>query len=113
MIRNFKAYWPLVKLVVLIVIPIILLILPADFFNDGQAVCLSVLLAGVECYACGLTRGMMHLIHFDFAEAYYFNPLSFVVFPLLAWVWGRWLWQAWRKVQHNRKLHLDHAGRDQ
>jgi hypothetical protein len=61
---------------------IILLILPASFFDDGPPLCLSVLVAGIECYACGMTRGIMHLIHFDFHTAWDYNPLAFLVFPL-------------------------------
>lgn len=41
----------------------------------------------MECYACGLTRGIMHLIHFDFAGAWHFNKLTFIVFPMLFPMW--------------------------
>jgi hypothetical protein len=61
---------------------IVLLILPSSFFDDGPPLCLSVLVAGIECYACGMTRGIMHLIHFDFNTAWDYNPLAFAVFPL-------------------------------
>jgi hypothetical protein len=57
--------------------------LPSNYFDDGPPMCLSVILANRECYGCGMTRGVMHLIHFDFMEAWKFNKLSFVVFPLL------------------------------
>ena len=67
----------------LIVAGLILLILPADFFEKGQSICISVLLLHKQCYACGLTRGIMHLIHLDFKEAYQYNKLCFIVFPLL------------------------------
>lgn len=72
----------------LLAISIILLILPSDFFDNGQSICLSVILANRECYACGMTRGIQHLIHFEFAEAYKFNKLSFVVLPLIIFVLG-------------------------
>lgn len=61
---------------------ITLLILPADYFDTGQALCLSVLIADVECYGCGMTRAIQHMIHFEFEEAWMFNKLSFVVAPL-------------------------------
>jgi Protein of unknown function (DUF2752) len=81
-----------VRLLLLIGIPIILLLLPKDFFDDGPPLCLSVLLLGEECIACGMTRACMYLIHFDFGGAYYWNALSFIVFPILAFIWGWWLW---------------------
>ncbi|MFZ6051223.1 DUF2752 domain-containing protein [Halocola ammonii] len=72
---------------VLIAIPIVLLLMPADYFDSGESICLSHLMAGVDCYACGMTRSVMHLIHFDFATAWDFNPLGFVVLPLLMLYW--------------------------
>jgi hypothetical protein len=44
------------------------------------------MLFDVKCYACGLTRGIQHLIHFDFKKAYDYNPLSFIVFPLVIYL---------------------------
>lgn len=65
----------------LILAPIVLLILPADYFDTGSTVCLSVLLFHRKCIGCGITRAIMHLIHFDFTQAAHFNKLSFVVLP--------------------------------
>lgn len=48
--------------------------------------CLSKVLAGMECYGCGMTRAIMHLIHLDFTEAYQYNKLSFIVLPLLSFL---------------------------
>jgi hypothetical protein len=69
--------------------PFLLFIMPVDFFDSGESVCLSKLLANIECYACGLTRGTMHFIHFDFSGAWEFNKLTFIVVPLLAVYWLR------------------------
>lgn len=63
-----------------------LLFLPADFFDNGQSICISVLLLDKTCYACGMTRAIQHLIHFEFQAAYEYNWLSFIVFPLLVYV---------------------------
>lgn len=67
----------------LILAPFGLLILPSSFFDSGESICLSVMLFDIECYACGLTRAIQHLIHLEFSIAYEFNKLSFLVFPLL------------------------------
>ena len=67
--------------------PIVLTMLPANYFDEGQSLCLSVFLLNTECFACGLTRGTMHLIHFDFFTAYSFDKGSFVLFPLLVYLW--------------------------
>tara|TARA_B100000683_G_C12433656_1_gene532906 strand:- start:674 stop:961 length:288 start_codon:yes stop_codon:yes gene_type:complete len=69
--------------VILILIPLILIFLPANFFDSGDSVCLSIMIFDKECYACGMTRAIQHLIHLDFAKAISFNKLSILVFPLL------------------------------
>jgi hypothetical protein len=76
-----------IKLILLILIPITLLSLPANFFDNGKSVCLSVMLLDIECYGCGITRAIMHLIHFDLEEALYYNSLSFIVLPILIYTW--------------------------
>ena len=76
---------------ILIVAPIILFILPVDYFDYGKSMCVSRLLFDVSCYGCGMTRAIMHLIHFDFEGAMEFNRLSFFVFPLLFILWLKWL----------------------
>jgi hypothetical protein len=71
----------------MVTLPAFLFLLPIDFFDSGQSVCLSVLLLDIECYGCGMTRALMHLIHFDFATAWSYNKLSFVVLPAFFWLW--------------------------
>ena len=100
-IQRFNKPLLWLRLALYIILPIVLLLLPSDFFDDGPPMCLSVLLADMECYGCGLTRGMMHLIHFEFVDAYYFNALSFVVFPLLAFLWVRWFLRDWKRLQQS------------
>jgi hypothetical protein len=88
-IRNFNNRFRFLLLSILgvglLALPLILLLLPADHFDKGKSVCLSVVLLKMECYGCGMTRAMMHLIHFEFTEAFYYNSLSFIVFPFLAY----------------------------
>lgn len=90
---NYLKIWRYIRILFWIIVPVILLVLPADFFDQGQSLCLSILLLNQECYACGLTRAIMHLIHLEFGEAYYYNMLAFIVFPLLAYQWYLWFWQ--------------------
>jgi len=70
----------------LVALPLILIILPANFFDSGQSMCLSIIILDRECYACGMTRAVQHLIHFDFISAYNFNKISFIVVPLLIYL---------------------------
>lgn len=68
-------------------LPLLLLLLPADFFDDGPAVCPSQLFLGVECLGCGLTRATQHLLHLDWQIALDYNPLVLLTTPFLAWLW--------------------------
>lgn len=77
--RKQKGY---TVISLLMLLGITLLILPAGYFDQGQSVCLSVLLFDMQCYACGMTRAVQHLIHLDFAAAADYNKLAFIVVPL-------------------------------
>ena len=70
----------------LLIIPLVLVFLPKTFFNEGQSICVSFLLFDTECYGCGMTRAIQHLLHLDFSAAYSFNRLSFIVLPLSLYV---------------------------
>ena len=72
-----------------ILVPVVLLLLPADQFDTGTSLCLSKLLLDRACYGCGMARAIMHLIHFDFSAAFAYNKLAFIVFPVLAYLWGQ------------------------
>ncbi|TAE74535.1 MAG: DUF2752 domain-containing protein [Bacteroidetes bacterium] len=88
--RHLALILSTVKIIFYIAVPLAVLILPVDYFDKGESVCLSVNLLDVECYACGLTSAMMHITRFDFETAFAYNMLSFIVFPLLSILWCFW-----------------------
>jgi hypothetical protein len=71
----------------LLVLAVLLILLPADFFDGSTTICLSRVLFDIECYACGMTRACMRIIHLEFREAMDFNLLAFAVMPLLGFIW--------------------------
>ncbi|WP_366941084.1 DUF2752 domain-containing protein [uncultured Pedobacter sp.] len=75
------------KAIALAVFPLVLIVLPASYFDTGKSICLFTLLTDIPCYGCGLTRACMHLIHFNFEMAANFNKISFVVFPILCFLY--------------------------
>ena len=101
---NFSLLFNRSKLAFIVLVPVVLLLLPADFFDSGKSVCLSKIFFDVQCYACGLTRGIMHLIHLEFEEAFAYNMLSFIVLPLLMVVWIQWFFKEW-KLYKQLKTH--------
>lgn len=82
-----KIYLLLLWKICLVGLPIVLLLLPADFFDSGETVCLSHTLFDLECPGCGMTRAMMHLIHFNLETAIDFNVFVLIVAPLLFLIW--------------------------
>ena len=85
-----KTYYKIVLLSFLVTVPFVLLILPANFFDNGKSICLSQLLLNRECFGCGMTKGVMHLIHLELEEAFAYNMLSYIVVPLLSLIWIQW-----------------------
>ena len=85
----------------LLIAPVVLLLLPIDFFDGGQSICVSTLLFDQECYGCGITRGVHHLIHLDFNAADEYNKLSFLVLPVMIYIWVMELWRI-RRILKNQ-----------
>lgn len=96
--NQIKLTISLLLLVFLIASPLTLLILPATFFDEGKSLCLSQILLGKSCPACGMTRGIMHLIHLNVEEAFAYNMMSFIVLPLLIVLWFQWVKQLYMKI---------------
>jgi len=85
-------------LVFLILTPVIVLILPADYFDYGPTICPSKRFFDIECFGCGMTRAVMHLVHLDFDSAIYFNKGSLLLAPVLGALWVFWIKNAIIKV---------------
>lgn len=76
----------------MLLLPAVLLALPADVFDQGPALCLSRVLFDQECPGCGMTRACMRLAHGHWSEAAGFNRLAYAVFPLLCILYAaEWL----------------------
>lgn len=86
--KPYKEIIKYFKIVLLLSIPITLWILPSNFFDNGKSISIFALM-GIEdyIYSTGMTRSIMHLMHFDFAGAIEYNKLSFIVLPLLFLLW--------------------------
>ena len=92
-------------LVLLLLTPIVLWILPADFFDHGEVIlCPSRAWFDIECFGCGMTRAIMHFHHWEFADAIYFNMGSVLVYPGLIITWGMWVFSAAKRLDLLRFL---------
>lgn len=90
LLKRLEPVW----LIALLIFPIVLWVLPADFFDEGQAVCPSRVFFDIECLGCGMTRAVMHMHHFDYEEAFYYNYGVLLVYPILVIIWGFWVYKS-------------------
>ena len=93
----------------LVLLPIVLILLPAGFFDNGESVCLSVRFFKLTCYGCGITRAVQHLIHLDFEVAYTYNKLSVLVLPVLLFVWAGEIKRIVFIFKKNKKVEQNHT----
>lgn len=91
------------KLSGLISIPIVLWILPADFFDHGPPMCLSQILLHKSCPGCGLTRAVQHSMHLGFTDAWDFNKLIILIFPALIYFWAKEILKAFASLKEEQE----------
>ena len=86
--RAIHLLW----LAALLLCPIVLWLLPVEYFNsEGVLACPSRSLFDIECLGCGLTRAVMHFHHFEFQEAIYYHMGVVLFYPFLVWLWQKWV----------------------
>lgn len=105
--QHYNKTFLILRLIFWVAVPVVLLVLPPTFFDEGRVVCMSRLLFDVECLGCGMTRASMHLIHGDMESALFYNGLSLIVTPLFAFLWAKWAWsdyQFWAKRSKTKSL---------
>jgi hypothetical protein len=89
--KNIDKIW----LGLLLIQPIVLWILPGDIFDDtGIELCPSKAIFNFECLGCGMTRAVMHMHHFEFQDAIFFNYGVLAIYPALVIVWFIWVKRA-------------------
>ena len=72
-----------------LLLPVGLFLVPTSWLEGKPSLCLSRLLFGVRCPGCGMVRATSSVVHGHFKQAWHYNPLIVVVFPLLCYVWLR------------------------
>ena len=87
--RGISWAW----LVALLAFPIVLWLLPADQFDEGESMCPSVLLFDTECPGCGSTRAVQHLHHAEVDEAIYYHSAAPFIYGFLVLLWCVWTYR--------------------
>jgi Protein of unknown function (DUF2752) len=76
-----------IKLGALLLLPPGLFLLPLSYMESMPSVCLIKNITGYECPGCGMTHSVFNILHGNFIQAFYYNKLVIVIFPLLAYIW--------------------------
>ena len=97
---NIKA---IIWLLVLIAIPLVLIILPSDYFDSGETICPSKRFLDLECLGCGLTRGIQHTLHFEFETGWDYNKLSPFILLILIYYWAKLLIKNFRQLKKGNR----------
>lgn len=82
---EIMEYKKRVRKVLLIILPVLIVgLLYAGFIEmTGMGLdCLIYENTGIKCPGCGVTRMCMHILHFDFKEAFLSNQLLFIALPI-------------------------------
>lgn len=96
-----KKYLILFKLLIFLLVPLTLILLPTDHFDEGQSISLFEWVGAENYYSKGITRACMHFIHLDFSGAWQYNKLVVIVMPLLSYLWFKEGWLTFIKIRKN------------
>ena len=72
--RNFKLILRLARLCFYLAFFLAFIIIPTETFLDAS-ICLTRNATGLLCPTCGVTRAFSSIMHFNFMDAYNFNPI--------------------------------------
>lgn len=98
MFKNNKTVI-ILWLIALLSVPIILWILPGDYFDDGKLImCPSRAWFDIECFGCGMTRAVQHAHNFQWEDAVYYNYGVLAIYPGLIFVWFTWVYGSIKKL---------------
>jgi hypothetical protein len=94
--KWFNVLW----MIGLLAFPLVLWLMPSTFFdNTGFELCPSKAIFNFECFGCGMTRAVMHMHHFEWQDAIFYNYGVVAIYPALVIVWMIWLNKARKRHQ--------------
>lgn len=74
---DVKKFWP---------IPVLLVILYAVLHKLENAFCPMVIIFGLPCPGCGITRALLYVLQGQFSKAFYMNPTVYLWIAFLIYI---------------------------
>ncbi len=93
-----------IKLGALLLLPLALFLLPLSYIDSMPSVCLIKNITGHECPGCGMTHAILNIFHGNFTQAFYYNKLVIVIFPLLSYIWLKTIAVSYKKLTSDFKI---------
>jgi hypothetical protein len=91
LLKSITANIDLRKLFFVIILGIIFFSIPKIYLGDTFPICLYRMILNKKCIGCGTTRALWSVLHFNFNEAYKYNKMIIITFPLLMGCILKWL----------------------
>ena len=100
-IENSNKLYKYLLMAGMIFIPALLFLLPSNFLDNRETICLFTKITGYHCMGCGITRACFSIIHFDFLKAWNLNKLSIIIFPILLYGYTQTFYQQLKSLKEN------------
>jgi hypothetical protein len=97
--KKIKANVKFWKIFLIMVLGIVFYYIPKDYLGETYPICLYRILFGIKCIGCGTTRALWSILHLKFKDAYEYNKLIIISFPLLVFCLIWWSFKANEKSQ--------------
>jgi hypothetical protein len=91
LLKNVTANINLRKLFFVIILGIIFFSIPKIYLGDTFPICLYRIILNKKCIGCGTVRAVWSILHFKFNEAYEYNKMIIITFPLLMGCIIKWI----------------------
>jgi len=89
--KNKTADVILSKILFIIILGTLFFFIPKKYLGDTFPLCLYRIVFGKKCIGCGTTRAVWSVLHFQFYEAYAYNKMIILTFPLIIGSIIKWI----------------------
>jgi hypothetical protein len=79
------------RLFSVIFLGIIFYFVPKIYLGDTFPICLYRIILNKKCIACGTTRAVWSILHCNFSDAYEYNKMIIITFPLIIACIVKWI----------------------
>jgi hypothetical protein len=106
-----KITYKILALAGLLLIPVLICLVPLSWVESQHSVCLIRNITGHDCYGCGMTRAVSAVMHFRLSDAFHFNKLVIIVFPLLVYIWGEKIYTLQKIIRRSKHLTINNINK--